>query len=312
MTVTPPSASDGLIADALDLSRIAGLEPEVVVSPSYEAIFAERLVRLRDELAAAGIPWDVGGLETDPAAVVQQVDAYRELLDRRYVNDVYRSLLAAIADGAELDLVVANRGLRRLVVTAATSSSAAVMESDDSLRTRYFASFYTQAAGSKPAMIFHARTALPSLRHVAVWGLEDHGVPGLTQVVVLPAMGASITDAQMVAVVRACTAPHVRPATGPVQVMQATPVTYAVAGTITIPRGPDPAVVLAEAIKSVTAFASDRYRIAGEAPVALIAGAAGVGGVIRVDLTSPSADVVTTRLQAPVCTGIALDLVVRG
>ncbi|WEK50311.1 MAG: baseplate J/gp47 family protein [Candidatus Kaistia colombiensis] len=56
---------------------------------------------------AAGIDYDVGGLETDPVKVVDEASAYRELLLRARVNYAVRANLLAFATGTDLDHLAA-------------------------------------------------------------------------------------------------------------------------------------------------------------------------------------------------------------
>ena len=78
------------VSDLLDLSRLP--PPEALRGLDYEAILAERKSRLVALLASAGINYDVESLETDPAIILQETDAYRELLQVAAINDAVASV----------------------------------------------------------------------------------------------------------------------------------------------------------------------------------------------------------------------------
>ena len=72
-------------ATALDLSRVnkADLWP----AHSFEAIRAARIADLKARLDAAGVPYDVDTLETDPGVVIQETGGFRELLTKQAIDD---------------------------------------------------------------------------------------------------------------------------------------------------------------------------------------------------------------------------------
>jgi phage-related baseplate assembly protein len=120
-------------AETLDLSR---LPPADLVRPlDYEAIVAARVADLKDRLEAADIPFDVDRLETDPGVILQEADAYRELLALQAINDVGRANMLAYATGADLDNLAAvyGGGISRLLVSAGPPP---VYETDERFRRR--------------------------------------------------------------------------------------------------------------------------------------------------------------------------------
>jgi phage-related baseplate assembly protein len=295
----------------IDLSQLPA--PAVIEALDYEARLAARLASLRARFTAAGIAYDVEGLETDPAVILQQEDTYREILDRQRVNDALRAVLPAYARGADLDAIALRAGVAREVVEPATDSTPAVMESDARLLERYLAAFARPAAGSIDGYIYAVLTALPSLRDVEVLGPETHGQDGRIRIVLLAPAGQTISQSDIDTVGAACNGKTVRPLTDHVSVQAAELVTYAVDAVLEVPRGPDPAVVRQAALTSLNAYASTRYRVGGDQgriPANALAAALYVPNVSRVILAAPMADIILRPNQAPMLGAVNVQMMV--
>ncbi|SON55819.1 baseplate assembly protein [Hartmannibacter diazotrophicus] len=122
----------------IDLANLPA--PEAVETLDADAIAAERIAELATRLAAIGVPFDTGGLDSEPLAVVEQAGAFAETLLRGRVNDAVRAVLLATATGTDLDQLGAFLGVARLVLTpvddTATPPTEAVLESDTAFRRR--------------------------------------------------------------------------------------------------------------------------------------------------------------------------------
>ena len=70
---------------ALDLSFLP--RPASIETIAFEAILDARMADLVARFTAAGATYDVGPLETDPAKILQEVDAYREVIVRQRIDD---------------------------------------------------------------------------------------------------------------------------------------------------------------------------------------------------------------------------------
>ena len=77
--------------------------PAIIETLDYEVILAALMADLVARFAAAGVDYDVGILETDPAKIILEVAAYREVLLRARVNDAAKANLVAFATGSDLD-----------------------------------------------------------------------------------------------------------------------------------------------------------------------------------------------------------------
>lgn len=294
----------------IDLSRLPA--PDAIEPLDYEALQAAFVGRFEAAWTNAraidpSLPaWDVGALETDPAVIASQAWSYLRLLDRARVNDSVRAVLAPLAKGSNLEAVVARIGVQRLTVTPATDNSAAVMESDERLLTRYLLAFTRPAAGSAERYLFEAYTAWPQLLHAAVIGRAIHGRRGDTDIVIAGPNGRDATDAEMGLVREAVTAASVKPEATSVSVLRATRHSYAVRGHILLPPGPDAETVRLEAIARIAAAAAERMRIGAEVPAVFLSGRAYGLSIQRVDLTEPAADIPAHPYTVPVLGEVAL------
>ena len=93
-----------------------------------------------------------------------------------------------------------------------------------------------------------------------------------------------------------------RPLTDYVTVMSAQIVDYSITAEIRTFSGPDGGVVLAAAQAKLAEYVSESHRIGRDITRSGIFAALHVEGVQNVTLTSPAADIIVTRTQAPYCT----------
>lgn len=282
------------VAETLDLSRLPA--PQVIRDLSYETILAERVTRLAGELTAAGIPWDVGALETDPLKILEEGDAVRELLDLARINDAAKAVLLPYAEGADLDVLGALFGVLRLTG-----------EGDERYRRRIALApeAYT-TAGSAGAYAYHALSVSPAIVDVGV----TSPATGVARVVVLtdevPGAGASPA---LVAAVRArLLADDVRPLTDHVVVQAAQVTPYAIDVRIAVPAGPDPTLIAASARAALQTLAADSHRVGRALDVSQIAGAAWSPSARRIDVLQPAAGVAGDPLCAPWCTSVTVSM----
>lgn len=284
-------------ADTLDLSRFP--PPLAIRNVDFDAIRTASLARLGEFMTAAGIPWDVASLEANPAAIINRALSYREFMAYVAINDAVRSTMVAFAVGSDLDhlaltatlnLPVSQRGsLLRRVVTPATSTNPAVMESDAEFRRRVLlAPEAFAAAGPVGAYIFHALSADPRVLNVDVWSVE----PGKVMVAVQSRLGDGIASSDLIEAVRAhLHRPTIKPLTDQVHVRSIVNVPYQIAGTGYVRPGPDRASVQVEAMASIQAMAAARRTPARDVPRSAIFAAASVGGIDKVTLDHPVEDV---------------------
>lgn len=271
----------------IDLSGMAS--PPVVEQLDFETYLAEYKDDFVKRVEAKDVPYDVQGLETDPAIVVLEEAAYRETILRARVNGAARSVMLAFAQHGDLEHLAAYYGVTRAVVTPATNTAAAVMESDERLRRRVqLAPEAFTTAGSEGAYMFHALTLIPSMRDVAVMSPE----PG--HVHVLPLMQSapgSPTTSDIERVRDRLSQKEIKPLTDILRVRAPVPNPYTVSAQLKVASGPDPAVVKAKALAAVQAYCESRRMIGLLVSEAGIKAALMVAGVESVLLNSPLADI---------------------
>ena len=122
-------------------------DPDIVDKSTFETIYRE----MRDRFLTY-LPNFADVEDTDPAFVVMQQWAYRELLLRQRQNDAARANFASTATGADLDNLAVNLGVTRRVLVPADPDAdppiAEVLETDTSLRKRFVNKLETIVAGS--------------------------------------------------------------------------------------------------------------------------------------------------------------------
>lgn len=280
--------------DTIDLSRVP--VPDAIQGLDYEAIVSARIADLLSRLDAAGIPFDVEGLETDPAVILQQEDAYRELLQLAAINDAVRAVLLASSWGTNLDNIAAMFGLSRLVIEpgdpTTTPPTPPVMESDERFRRRIqLAPEAFATTGSRDAYAFHALTAHVGVADVAVLNHASGLLsPGEVAVVILP--GDPEQESEIVEAVQArLMRDDVRPLTDALEIRIATSVSAEITARLRLRRGPDPVVVREAALSRLNTFLARQRRIGAAVALSGIYGALQVDDVERVVLTAPVADI---------------------
>jgi phage-related baseplate assembly protein len=296
--------------DRVNLAALA--RPTALQTWSFEAILDARMADLVARFVAAGVAYDVGDLEVDPAKILQEVDAFREGLLRQRVNEAVLATSLAFAAGADLDVVAANYGCVR-----------ASGESDDSLRLRAQLAWEALSrGGSYGGYEYDARSAAPAdVADVAVYGHEVEGVArGEVRIVVLGVNSSGVTADRVLRLVRDRISPRdLRKVNDLVTVVAATIAPYEIDATIVVPHGADGGAVRTAQYVRALAYAESRRKIGAPVTFGGVMAAIGhddAGVVVDVEMRQPwtgAADLSAVPpigggpFQAPVCTGVKLD-----
>jgi len=271
---------------ANDLSQLP--PPDAIKALDVEAIIAARKADLVARFAAAGITYDVQTLESDPGVILQEIDAYRELLDKGAINDSVRAVLPAFAKGTNLEAIVARANVLRLDG-----------ENDAALLQRYLASFAAPAAGSEDGYIYRIATAWPQVHDVRVLGPDIHGTRGRAQVVLLAADGNPVSAEIIATVFAALSGKSARPLTDIVTVESAQIPRWNCTARLFVRRGPDPSIIAAQAEAALRIVAAARYQIGGSVPLNAASAPLYVSNVVRVEMTTPAAPIDASPIAAP-------------
>jgi len=273
-------------------------------------------------------PVDTLALEHEPIVAQLRVAAELERLLRGHVNDRTKQVTLAGARGAMLDHLAMTyfRGLTRRVITPASPGVSAVMEDDDTFRTRIALSPESwSTCGPEGAYLFWALSASGDVLDVAAYS-EDEGVtlaPRI-RVVVLPRPGMNQTLNNLLAAVLAqLSRRDLRPMGDLVVTEAAVELAFNVAIELKIRPGASAATLVAAAEARVRAYCEGRLRWIGDnltGPVWLVGrrisrdtlAAAASGGdpnIVEVAVTSPVSDVnaPAAGYNASALAGVGLD-----
>lgn len=275
---------------AIDLSKLPA--PKVIEELSFETIFQDIL---SDFLAKN--PTYSTLLESDPAMILLEVCAYRELLLRNRINEAAKATMLAYATGSDLENLAAFFGVQKLEG-----------ETDERLRQRtQLALEGFSTAGPIGAYIFHSLSASNDVSSVSVKSPN----PGEVLVTILSQIGNGTASEGLInTVLNKLNEEDVRPLTDEVSVQGAEIINYSVEAVITVYSGPSSAVVETEARAALDNFIKERHAISKVVAISGIYDALHVDGVKKVELTHPTTDVVTTDEQAAYCNNITLSIVV--
>ncbi len=237
----------------IDLSRLPA--PAVLEVLDFEALLDAAITDLQ-------VRWpDFDAvLESEPVVKLLQAAALREMLLRGRVNDAARSVMLAFAAGTNLDQIGARLNVVRRTLQQATDTAAAVMESDEEFRARIQIAPETLPYAGITAAGYRARALAiaPSVKDVAA--LKGEG--GRVDIVLLSREGDGSVGADVVSTIAASfREDDAVQLTDIVNVRSATILPYAPTIQLQIGRGPDPALVVAEAETAVRAYAAARHTI---------------------------------------------------
>jgi len=234
----------------IDLSKLPA--PAVIEEIAFEDILQAML----DDLHERDPELDIA--DTDPAYRVLEVAAYRELVRRQEHNERIRALLAAYAEGAELDHIgVTYYATERLVIDEGDPDAdppvPPTYESDeDYLRRMLLAPDGWSTAGPRDGYVHHALSADAEVKDATAIS----GAPTEVTVTVLSRNGdGSASQDLQDTVADAVNAEAVRPQTDLVHVQSATIKPYEIVAELTVKPGPDPEKVREQAEERVQAFA---------------------------------------------------------
>lgn len=273
---------------AVDLSQLAA--PNVIEEISYEVILTALKGDFVARLAAAGVDYDVQGLESDPGIKVLEVADYREVILRARVNSAARAVMLAYAHGTDLEHLAVYYGVSRNVVTPADGETPAVMEDDESLRRRVqLAPEAFTTAGSEGAYQFHTYGVDASIKDVAV--LTPNQGDGQVHVLPLVKAGNGVPSSQLIERVRTrLFAKDVKPLTDIITVRVPVVTNFTVSATLMVADGPDKSVITANARAAALTYMATRHKIGIGVKRAGLIAALKVAGVEDLTL-SPAANI---------------------
>ena len=258
--------------------------PAILEELNFEQLLATIVADAQARLAAVGITWDVGALETDPVMILCQAFAYRELVLRARVNDAARANLLAFAGTSDLDHLAAFYDVARLDG-----------ETDERLRDRVWLTILGRSAGG-PVERYKAVAMAASLqvRDVAIW---REGRDPTVRVAVLSTDTGEASPELLATVRAALEAPEVRVVSDRFDVVSAIQTVQDVALTVRLaPDAPESRRMdVAAAVRS--AWQAEQL-LGLDLTTSWLTAQAMIPGVTRVAVTWPTKDVVALPHQA--------------
>ena len=292
----------------VDFSQL--LPPSLITELSYEAIFTKRkesFISLYDASEQQAVR-ELLQRESEPVVKLLQENAYLEMLYQAKCNADARSLLLAYAEGADLDhLALTEYGLVRLLVTPADNTVIppieAVYESDERLKERCILSFDgMNTAGSSNAYRYFTLSADGRVDGIKVRSEQDS--PYLLDVVItqVDSVNGQASE-ELVSIVQAALDPdHVRPICDRPTVKSSLATNYQIEAVLYVGKNAEDALLLEAANLRLDKYIKNAQKNGESIYKSAIYAALHVDGIERVEIISPTADLVMDSYHHPFCT----------
>ncbi len=285
-------------------------QPDVIELLDFETILAERkayLISLYPADQQASITATLA-LESEPITKLLQENAYRELILRQRINDAAVANMLAWAKGSDLDNLVANWNVQRLIIQpgdpTATPPVPEIKEDDEALILRALLAWDgLSVAGPTGAYEYFALSADGKVADAK----GSSPAPAEALITILSTEGDGTANAALIAkVTQALSQEDRRPVADRLTVQSAGIINYTITAKLHIDsQGAEADVVLQAAREQLAAFINPRRRIGVEVPRSAIDAALHVQGVRKVVLTG-WADITPSSTQAAYCTGFTV------
>lgn len=296
------------MSGAIDLSQLPA--PVIVETLDFETTLTARKAAL-----VALFPADQQdainrtlSLYSEPLLKLLEESTYRENVLRTRINEAAQANMLALSTGSDLDQLVANFNIERLVIQAADNTAyppvEAVMESDDALRLRAQQAFEgLSVAGPTAAYEFFALSADSRVLDVSATSPS----PACVTVSVMSSIDDGTAPADLLAIVDAAlTDEDTRPVADRVTVQTAAITSYSIDAVLILEDGPESEIILATAKAQLENYAVAQHRLGRGIYRNKIIGVMNATGVSNIILNSPAADIELDKTQASYCTGITV------
>ncbi|HFF4528003.1 baseplate J/gp47 family protein [Acinetobacter baumannii] len=249
--------------------------------------------------------------ESEPLTKLLQENVYREVLLRSKLNAQYRAVLLAYAEKEDLDNKVADYGIQRLIISpedlTTTPPTPAVYESDEDLRYRASKAFDAlSVAGPTSAYEFHSLSA--DGRVADAYASSPAPSQALITILQRDSENGAASPELCQKVYDYVSGEKLRPIADRVTVQSVGIIEYQIQAVLHHNNLPETDPVLEEAIANINAFINSPKRIGQSIYLSAIFKQLHVSGVERVELISPTSDVLVTDFEASFCTGVIVTI----
>jgi len=287
-------------------------QPDVIEILDYEALLAERkayFISLYPADQQASVTATLA-LESEPITKLLQENAYRQLILLQLINDASIANMLPWSKGADLDGLVSNWNVQRLIIQpgdqSATPPVPEIKEDDDALRMRALMAWDgLSVAGPTGAYEFFALSADGKVADAK----GSSPAPAEALVTIISTEGDGTADNALIAkVTQALSHEDKRPVGDRLTVQSAGIIHYTITAKLHVnSQGAEAEVILQTARDRLAAFINPRRRIGVEVPRSAIDAALHVQGVTKVDLPG-WADITPSPTQAAYCTAFTVEL----
>ncbi len=291
---------------SVDFSLLS--KPNIIEELDYETLLEDRktaFIALFDTEQQETISATLAR-ESEPLTKLLEESCYREIILRKRINQATLSTLLAFAENTDLDAVVANYGITRLIVSAATTDTAAVYETDDALRYRASLVFDSlSVAGPTSAYEYHAlssdgrvadaKASSPAPAEALVTILQNDTETGAATDALLSIVQTYLNDD-----VR-------RPVADRLTVQSVDVVPFELVATIFTNSLPESDTLVTAATTAIQSYLDESRRIGRSIYLSKIYNLLHVSGVVHVAISSPTSDVEISAIQVAHCTNISIN-----
>lgn len=292
---------------SVDFSQL--VKPEMIEVLNFETLLQSRkeeLIKLWPLDEQDDIRQTIAR-ESEPLTKVLQENCYRELILRNRINQAALSVLLAFAEKSDLDAVVANYGITRLIVSPATQNSPAVYETDSALRDRASLVFDSlSVAGPESSYKYYAFTADGRVSDVSVISPSPAYIT--VSILQLDSLNNSASQELVDIVKKALSAEAVRPIGDRVTVQSAQIIEYSIDADIYIGKDPEAATLIELIRSNIQSYVLAEKRIGRSIRLSALYAQMHISGVNRVIINSPAHDIEISAEQASYCVSVNVKL----
>ncbi|ENV09293.1 hypothetical protein F966_01949 [Acinetobacter higginsii] len=285
-------------------------KPQIIEEIHFEQILSERKQSLLD-LYADDLETQLSiqatlQRESEPLTKLLEESAYREMILRSRINNAALSVLLAFAEKTDLDAVVANYGITRLLISPSDQYSDAIYENDDALRYRASLVFDSlSVAGPTSAYEYHALTA--DGRVADAKAMSPAPAEALVTILQKDAQNGEAT-AELIAKVENYLSDETRrPVADRLTVQSVEAINFELIATIYTKNFPEADPLIQASQAAVQSYFEESRRIGRTIYLSKIFNLLHVAGVVHVEIASPISDVIITDVQVANCTQILIN-----